>query len=74
MDVLFMSNWLRGVAVAMKRKVAKSNSVRPVNVCPLDGLPCEYVSSCDEVLAWRFGVVLGEAPSCSRAVFKVGKK
>ena len=53
----------------MKRK-----SVRSVDVCPFDGLPCEHVSSCDDVLTLRFGVVLGEGASCSRAVFKAVKK
>ena len=69
-----MSNWLGGVAVAMKRKFIDVKTESSDGVCPFDGLPCEYVNSCDEALAWRFGVVLGEAPSCSRAVYKVGKK
>ena len=64
-----MLNRLRGEAVAMKVK-----SVRSVDVCPFDGLPCEHVSSCDDVLTLRFGVVLGEGASCSRAVFKAVKK
>ena len=47
---------------------------RGVGVCPFDGLPCEYVDSCDDVLSWRIGFVIGEGSPCSRAVFKVRKK
>ena len=47
---------------------------RGVDVCPFDGLPCGYVSSCDDVLSWRFGFYIGEGKPCSRAVFKVRKK
>ena len=54
--------------------VAPSEAMCSVSLCDFDGLPCEYVNSCDDVLAWRFGVVIGEVPSCSRAVFKAGKK
>lgn len=42
------------------------------SLCPFDGLPCEIVSSCDEVLLVLYGV----KPEwyCSRAVLKVVKK
>ena len=50
-----------------------NKSIRSVDLCPFDDLPCEYVSSCDDVLILRFGVVLGES-TCSRAVFKTSKK
>ena len=51
----------------------KSKSVRSVDLCPFDGLPCKYVGSCDEVLRLYWGV--GDVEwSCSRAVYKVGKK
>jgi hypothetical protein len=41
-------------------------------MCPFDGLPCEIVSSCDEILF----VLHGFPPEwyCSRAVLKVVKK
>lgn len=41
-------------------------------VCPFDGLPCEIVLSCDEILF----VLHGFPPewACSRAVLKVVKK
>ena len=51
----------------MKIKVARS-----VDCCPFDGLPCEYVSSCDDVMALTFGLVL--PCKCSRAVVKARKK
>jgi hypothetical protein len=40
-------------------------------LCPFDGLPCEFVGSCDDVLSLRFGVGCVERSSCSRAVGKV---
>jgi len=43
-----------------------------VDVCPFDNLPCEFVSSCDEVLALNFGLLL--PLRCSRAVVKVVRK
>ena len=60
---------LREVAVAMKRK-----SVRSVDLCPFDGLPCEFVHSCDDALSLFTGVDIVEGGSCPRAVYKVGKK
>jgi hypothetical protein len=65
MVVLFGLNVLSGVAVAMK---SDSGSSVSVDVCPFDGLPCAYVSSCDDVIY----VALGEFDEvvCSRAVVK----
>ncbi len=40
--------------------------------CPLDGLPCEHVDSCDDILSLQFGVSAAEGESCERA--KSGKK
>jgi len=39
-----------------------------VDVCPFDGLPCEFVSSCDDVIDFAFD----EVPKyrCSRVVLK----
>lgn len=50
----------------------KIKAVRSVDCCPFDGLPCEHVSSCDDVMALTFGLVLPF--KCSRAVVKVRKK
>ena len=44
---------------------------KDLSICPFDGLPCEYVSSCDDVMALTFGLVLPF--KCSRAVVKVRK-
>ena len=52
----------------------KSKSVRSEDVCPFDGLPCKFVHSCDDALSLRIGFDVVEGASCSRAVFKVGKK
>jgi len=43
-----------------------------VDVCPFDGLPCEFVGSCDDVIDFVFG----EVPKyrCSRAVLKNTRK
>jgi len=43
--------------------------------CPLDGEPCGFVSSCDDVLSLVFGFDMVETVSCPRAVafFKAGK-
>ena len=51
----------------MKRK-----SMRSVDLCPFDDLPCKYVGSCDDVMEFAYGLV----PSfkCSRVVVKFGKK
>jgi len=57
------------VAVAMKSK-----SVRPVDLCPFDGLPCKRVRYCDDALSLRTGFDVVEGASCTRAVYKVGKK
>ena len=56
------------VVLAMKK------SVRSVDLCPFDGLPCERVKDCDDALSLRIGVYLVEGVSCSRAVYKVRKK
>jgi len=53
----------------MKRK-----SVRSVSLCPFDGLPCDHVESCDDALSLRVGFDVVEGDSCTRAVYKVGKK
>lgn len=45
-----------------------------VKLCPFDGLPCEFVDSCDDVLSLLSGLRVVEGSSCSRAVFKVRKK
>jgi len=50
----------------------KIKAVRSVSLCPFDGLPCEFVESCDDVIALLFGLVLPF--NCSRAVVKAGKK
>jgi len=42
-----------------------------VDLCPFDKLPCEFVSSCDEVLALNFGLPL--PLQCSRAVIRSRK-
>jgi hypothetical protein len=42
-----------------------SDSVRHGLVCPFDGLPCEAVSSCDEILYVLYG--LRQEWHCSRA-------
>jgi hypothetical protein len=39
------------------------------DVCPFDGLPCDYVDSCDDVLELLFGVDTEDGSHCSRAVF-----
>lgn len=57
-----------GVAVAM------SKSVRSVDLCPFDGLPCEFVKGCDDALSLYVGFDVREGDSCSRAVYKVGEK
>lgn len=49
-----------------------SKAVRSVDLCPFDGLPCDYVSSCDDVMELVHGLVLSF--KCSRAVVKAGKK
>jgi len=41
-----------------------------VELCPFDSLPCEFVKSCDEVLALCFGFLL--PMECSRVVVRVG--
>jgi hypothetical protein len=41
-------------------------------LCPFDGIPCEIVSSCDEVLFVRFG--FKPEWHCSRAVVKGAKR
>lgn len=48
----------------------KSKLARSVSVCPFDGLPCEYVDSCDDVMF----LCLGFVPDfvCSRCVLKKG--
>ena len=51
-----------------------NKAVRSVDVCPFDGLPCKYVSSCDDVLSLVFGFDVVEGASCTRAVYKVSKK
>ena len=53
----------------MKIRVVSSK-----DVCPFDKEPCEYVSSCDDVLSLVFGFDLREGASCPRAVFKAVKK
>ena len=40
------------------------------DVCPFDGLPCDHVDDCDDVLELRFGIDCSEdGLHCSRAVF-----
>jgi len=50
----------------------KNKAVRSVDLCPFDGLPCEYVNSCDDAMELAWGLVLSF--NCTRAVVKVGKK
>ncbi len=47
--------------------IASENETK---VCPFDGLPCEYVSSCDDVLSVQFGRDMVEGDSCPRAKFR----
>jgi len=42
-----------------------------VKFCPFDGLPCEYVDSCDDALALKFSLLL--PLQCSRAVVSLKK-
>jgi len=49
----------------------KIKAVRSVSLCPFDGLPCEHVDYCDDVVALVFGLVL--PCECSRAVVKAGR-
>jgi hypothetical protein len=51
-----------------------NKSVRSVDLCPFDGLPCERVKGCDDALSLRIGLYLVEGDSCSRAVYRVRKK
>jgi hypothetical protein len=48
---------------------------KSVELCPFDGMPCEIVSSCDEVMFVRFGF-FGFKPEwhCCRAVVKGAKR
>ena len=39
---------------------SNSDSSASVELCPFDGLPCKYVSSCDDVIHFA----LGEFRSC----------
>lgn len=66
MVVGFGLSVLSVVAVAMKNRSGSSVSVE---LCPFDGLPCEFVGSCDDVIY----VALGDFGKvvCSRAVMKV---
>ena len=41
-----------------------------VDCCPFDGLPCEYVDSCDAILGLDLD---GDEFYCSRAVRRVRK-
>jgi hypothetical protein len=55
-----------GVAELMK---SRSGSSVSVELCPFDGLPCEFVSSCDDVIYVAFGQP--HMVVCSRAVVRV---
>jgi len=48
-----------------------SGSSVSVELCPLDGLPCKFVSCCDDIIY----VALGELHKvvCPRVVFKAGQ-
>ena len=61
--------WNVGVAIAMKNKAVGS-----VDLCPFDGLPCEFVRGCDDALSLYCGFDVVEGDSCPRAVYKVRKK
>ena len=52
----------------------KSKAVRPVDLCPFDGLPCKHVRYCDDATSLRVGFDVVEGASCTRAVYRVGKK
>ena len=43
-------------------------------LCPFDNLPCDYVSSCDDVLSLTLGFDAVEGGSCPRAIGRVRKK
>lgn len=55
-----------GSGSSERRRVGLPSKCKSVECCPFDGLPCEYVGSCDEVMALNFGFVL--PCRCSRAV------
>jgi hypothetical protein len=48
-----------------------------VDICPFDGLPCEYVESCDDVMILRWereglkGFDTENGEHCSRAVVQL---
>ena len=47
-------------------------SVTFIGLCPFDGLPCEFVESCDDVVELRLGLV--PSFNCSRVVYPFGGK
>jgi len=69
---LLVTKTAKTFAFARAVAVAMSKAVRSVSLCPFDGLPCDHVSSCDDVMELIYGLVLSF--NCSRAVVKAGKK
>lgn len=69
-ETLLVDSYERGLAVRGGGSDVEGRA--STTVCPFDGLPCEIVSSCDEILLVLYGV----EPEwyCSRAVLKVVKK
>jgi len=56
----------------MADKSVVVESPKSVDVCPFNGLPCDFVSSCDDVMERNFG--LPPSYKCQRVVWKVARK
>jgi hypothetical protein len=66
---------LVGYGSVISSNCGKHRDQHSVELCPFDGIPCEIVSSCDEVMFVRFAR-FGFKPEwhCSRAVVRGVKK